>query len=386
MDPAQSPYRRAPRVTATAEEGSFPTLLDGAQWTQAAAFNQDDRFSSPSQRIGRYYRQQLNELDEAQLEAKRAERLQPVSPLRPSVERKGWAAGLACKPLLTPLEASSQNGPTSFGHSSDAAVDSSAFGLLSRQRAGAEAQDQAVFEGTHRQAHITDADALQARFDQYVHHGVDEASLAPFNKMWAINAMEQVPRELAGVPAATIDRRLNQMLHEVSDLYYMAVKASMVAYVLRNPAEAKRLEITIPPKDFELKTFHPSEDPSVAEHARPTAPDSLALGLWHENVLSGYEAIERSLLVNHEGMLQMLDLWTVYQNLLLCNVSALPPVAALELDRFKDQQHAHCERVVQMLKKKWCVTSASARPSAERTSSSTSPLVTPQSATSLSLA
>jgi len=335
MDPA-SPFRRAPRATATPEEDSFPTVLDGSQWTQAATFNQDDRFSSPSQRIGRYYRQQLSEQDEPQLEATRAERLQPASPLRPSVERKGWAAGLACKPLLTPLEAS-QGDPSGFGggRSSDAPGETSAFALLGRQRATADAQDRAAFEGTHRQAHITDADALQARFDEYVRSGVDESCLAPFNKMWAINAMEQVPRKLAGVPAEVIDERLNQMLHEVSDLYYSAVKASMLNYVLRNPAEAKRLEITIPPRAFEAGTFHPSQDASVAACARPTAPDSLALGVWHENVLTGYESIERSLLVNHSGMLQMLDLWTVYRHLMLCNVAALPPVAALELDRFK---------------------------------------------------
>lgn len=384
-------------MTAPAQEGNYPTLLDEAQWTQAATFNQDDRFSGPSQRIGRYYRQQLKELDEAQLEAKRAERLAPASPLRPPVERKGWAAGLNCKPLLTPLEAS-HGEPSSFGRSAAGLRDSSAFALLSRQHADAEAQERSIFEGTHRQAHITDADALQARFDEYVRTGVDESSLAPFNKTWAINAMEQVPRELAGVDQSRVDSRLNQMLKEVSENYYSAVKvrganegrhrlwrpprrtpaapmrpprrparelgghlpatpylgqAAMVAYVLRNPAEAKRLEMTIPPKPFGLRAFHPSQDPSVAECAAPTAPDSLALGVWHENVLNGYETVERALLVNHDGMLQMLDLWTLYQHLQLCNTSALPPVAALELERFKDQQHAHCERVVQMLKKKW---------------------------------
>mmetsp|Transcript_3023 Transcript_3023/g.9072 ORF Transcript_3023/g.9072 Transcript_3023/m.9072 type:complete len:4073 (+) Transcript_3023:47-12265(+) len=354
MDPPKSPFRRPPRVTASPDHEAYPTLLDSAQWTQAATFNQDERFSGPSNRIGRYYRQKLDELDEAQLDAKRAQRLQPASPLRPVVERKGWAAGLVCKPLLTPLEAS-QGDSGGFGSSSSGqnGSDFSAFALLSRQRASAEAEERAIFDGTQRQAHITDPDALQARFDEYVKHGVDESSLAPFNKMWAIHAMEQVPRELAGLPPEAIDSRLNQMLHEVSDLYYTAVKRSMVAYVLRNPVEAKRLEITIPPKPFEHKIFHPAQDPSVADFARPTAPDSLALGLWHESVLTGYESIERTLLINHDGMLQMLDLWTLYHHLLLCSVSAPPPVAALELDRFKDQQHAHCEKVVQMLKKKW---------------------------------
>ena len=60
-----------------------------------------------------------------------------------------------------------------------------------------------------------------------------------------------------------------------------------------------------------------------------------------------------TLLVNHEGMLQMLDLWLLYQDFSLCNVSGLPPVTALEVERFKDMQHAHCEKIVQLLKKKW---------------------------------
>ena len=44
----------------------------------------------------------------------------------------------------------------------------------------------------------------------------------------------------------------------------------MVDYVLKSQVEGKRLEITEPTAKFELKTFHPSQDPSVAEAAAPT--------------------------------------------------------------------------------------------------------------------
>ena len=70
-------------------------------------------------------------------------------------------------------------------------------------------------------------------------------------------------------------------------------------------------------------------------------------------MLNGYETIERSLVVNHEGMLTMLELWSNYEPLRLCSLAKLPQVTAMELEKFKDAQHSHCERVVQTLKKKW---------------------------------
>ena len=52
-------------------------------------------------------------------------------------------------------------------------------------------------------------------------------------------------------------------------------------------------------------------------------------------------------------MLTMLDLWTNYEHLMLCTLNGLPLVAAMELERFREMQHTHCEKVVQTLKKKW---------------------------------
>ena len=70
-------------------------------------------------------------------------------------------------------------------------------------------------------------------------------------------------------------------------------------------------------------------------------------------MLNGYESIDRGLVFNHEGMLQMLELWEHYQHFQLCSLTSLPPVVAIEMERFKDMQHSHCEKVVQTLKKKW---------------------------------
>jgi dynein heavy chain len=165
--------------------------------------------------------------------------------------------------------------------------------------------------------------------------------------------MEQVPTELNGVNSDDVGEMIDEMVAEVHDDYFDAVKHSMVDYVLKSTVEGRRLEITQPTPKFELKTFHPSQDPSVAECAAPKTRDSLALGAWHDAVLTGFESIERELVVNHEGMLTMLELWSNYEHLQLCTLTALPQVTAMELERFKDMQHTHCERVVQTLKKKW---------------------------------
>ena len=87
-------FWRPPRATATADAADYPALLDAQQWTQAATFSQDDIHRGPSARIGRYYRPRFDELSREELEVKAAERTKPVSPLRPTVERTGWAAGL----------------------------------------------------------------------------------------------------------------------------------------------------------------------------------------------------------------------------------------------------------------------------------------------------
>ena len=151
------PWQRAPRVTAQPDPSEFPDLLDQQQWTQSATFSQSDRFSGPSERIGRYYRQRLDELDAAGLEQKHLERTAPASPLRPTIERKGWAAGLPCRPLLDPMGPAATAAAEEAAQMSASAPDlsSSALGILGRQRAAADAQARRAFEGTRRHQHIT---------------------------------------------------------------------------------------------------------------------------------------------------------------------------------------------------------------------------------------
>ena len=109
MSDPPSPFKKEPRVNAE-PNGSYPKLLDDEQWTQAATFAQTDRFTGPSHRIGRFYRQQLNELSVEGLQQKQQERTAPASPLRPTIERKGWAAGLPMRSLLDPLSATAAEG------------------------------------------------------------------------------------------------------------------------------------------------------------------------------------------------------------------------------------------------------------------------------------
>lgn len=376
----ETPFRRQPRINAAPEPSEYPALLDSSQWTRSATLPQNDHFTTPSQRIGRHYRQRLDEQNVEQLAHRRSERTAPISPLRPTIDRKGYAVGLACRPLLQPI-----------GQEEEYPESTSMLGVIGRQCEADEEARQAVFQGTHREAHLSNADVLRQRLDNYVLAGVDESTLAPFNDEWADNAMEQVPSRLTGVPQEQVAGMVDEMLSEVQDDYYTAVKTSMVRYVLKvtpppplpprpparppspihpcqpppalphllvgfprqNPAEARRVEIAAPPRPFELSTFHPSQDASVAACAAPLSHDSMSLGAWHQNVLSGFEGIDRTLAVNHDGMLQMLDLWGLYSHLLLCNVAPLPPTSPMELDAFKDLQHSHCEKVVQALKKKW---------------------------------
>ncbi|KAG8459256.1 hypothetical protein KFE25_014101 [Diacronema lutheri] len=342
-DAPTSPFRRQPRVTAAPEVTEYPVLLDNTQWTQATTFTASRRFMTPSDRIGAFNRASLSTMDESQLEAARAAALAGPSPLRPDVNRRGWATGLACKPLVAPRERASPRG----------ALDGSAFEVLERQRRAAAEAEEEVFKGTLRTANIVDPELLEHRFGGYVDGGVDVSSLAEFNSRWADHALEQVPLELVNVSQERVDELVGELLEEVRAGYYNAVKTATLDYVLKDPRERRRVQITQPPRAFERAIFHPSQDPSVAACAASKSAHSLALGQWHEDVIAGYEAVERGLVVNHSGMLEMLHLWDKYSHLLLCNLTALPPVTPLEVERFKEAQHSHCEKVVHTLKKKW---------------------------------
>ena len=89
-------------MTATPQPEDFSELLDQSQWTKAATFAQDDAFAGPSDRIARYYRQSLNELDSEGLDRKEAERTAPASEKRAAARapRRERGACAVDDPLL----------------------------------------------------------------------------------------------------------------------------------------------------------------------------------------------------------------------------------------------------------------------------------------------
>ena len=79
-EPAKPTFARQPRATATPAPDDFAPLIDESQWTQAASLIPGNTNVTPSERIGRFYNQNLNELDPQGLSAKLAERTAPASP------------------------------------------------------------------------------------------------------------------------------------------------------------------------------------------------------------------------------------------------------------------------------------------------------------------
>ena len=309
-------------------------------------FSQDDKYAGPSERIGRYYRQKLEELDGGA--GAEAGRTHCTDLTAPSHHR---AQGLGGWSPLPPAAGADGGG----GRVSGLVLGAELVGArhTERQREAREAAEGVAYSGTKRPAHITDPVALQQRMSAYVRDGINPDSLAQFNNAWMTSAMEQVPAELSGVDPDQVDLLLQDMVEEVHHDYYDAVKESMVEYVLKSSVEGRRLEITQPVPKFELKTFHPEPGPERGGGGGADVARLIALGAWHDAVLTGYETVERTLVVNDDGMLTMLDLWTNYEHLMLCSLNGLPLVAAMELERFKEMQHTHCEKVVQTLKKKW---------------------------------
>ena len=81
----------------------------------------------------------------------------------------------------------------------------------------------------------------------------------------------------------------------------------MVEYVLKNPVEAKRVEITKPPKPFALKTFDAQQDESVAaELIELVAVDISLTCKYDTTTLYDIEGLsELALIANHLTSLQL---------------------------------------------------------------------------------
>ena len=96
----ETPFRRQPRINAAPEPSEYPALLDSSQWTRSATLPQNDHFTTPSQRIGRHYRQRLDEQNVEQLAQRRSERTAPISPLRPTIVRDSPCTSIQAFPVV----------------------------------------------------------------------------------------------------------------------------------------------------------------------------------------------------------------------------------------------------------------------------------------------
>ena len=134
-----------------------------------------------------------------------------------------------------------------------------------------------------------------------------------------------------GGPGATSTEMIDEMAAEIHDDYEEGRQAGDGRVRAEVVGDGVGWRSPQPTPKFELRTFHPSQDWSVAECAAPRTRDSLALGAWHESVLTGFESVERDLVVNHEGVLAMLELWSSYEHLQLCTLTGLPQMTAMDL-------------------------------------------------------
>jgi len=115
------------------------------------------------------------------------------------------------------------------------------------------------------------------RYKHYIHSDeIKHHEISKYKKEWITNALSLVPEVLL----KTYEESVRRMFQEIFENYKIAMKEAIVDYILRNPDERKRLNITLLLQHI----------PCSAERIAREGGFSIKLyPAWHEAVTSGKE-------------------------------------------------------------------------------------------------
>jgi hypothetical protein len=92
------------------------------------------------------------------------------------------------------------------------------------------------------------ADGSHARYWWYILHGVSDEIVAPIPDAWKDRVLCLLATDLSLVSQDAIDAALRSMLGEMVVDFRVAMKRSVVDYILRSPVERRRVNILHPPR------------------------------------------------------------------------------------------------------------------------------------------
>ncbi|KXZ48211.1 DHC-9 protein [Gonium pectorale] len=336
-----------------------PLLNDRSLFTRAAPYgNKDDPFyHSPSNRIGNNFSPQSMRAAAILFEEFPQDANAPRTRGKAALQdvRSSFASSRPLSPRATlpPL-----NGTGTNGHTSPASSPEATGRLTASKRPAADLD----IEGENRWRSTKAARAAVAgvpldqlvdavlRYHYYVEIGVDGRHVAPFREEWAGNALGMVPAAPPfGVSQAYYDSLIRSSLEETHAEYVIAMKRSMVDYVISSPVERHRLNLQ--PLEPLLAIPSPTQECWRAVVERQLLPS------WHADVDTARAEVAWTLQTLSANALELSRLWhsSRFSAALLVDVASPEFVMRLPLaaDTFYEQQSEVMELVKGQLWSSW---------------------------------
>ena len=160
------------------------------------------------------------------------------------------------------------------------------------------------------------------RYWYYVEKGVPNEAIAPLDHHIVENFDIYLPNHLK--ENTSLHGIKSDVLVEVENSYKLAIKQSIVDYILLDPEEQIRLSIP------------PFVDHYLPRTARAPVP-------WHESVLQSKKAIEENLYITNQVMLELLCIFKNFENCRIVDMSVMTPnVLPMTLDDFQNILKSQC--------------------------------------------
>jgi len=321
-----------------------PLLKSDKAWTKCAPYKEQKHFRTPSESIGNNFRPTAQDL---KIEAIPPSGRTSVSPKKMGAKKKSLPAL-----LQAPAPAAAVDG----GDYGDAAAVSELAQAMSgfhfNEASSRPTSPQAQLNTIAMENAVADSDMPTkrdvARFVHYYETGIPTDDLPQFDECMLQlvpstggtetrpvqeNVRSRLPEELVNDP--DYQPLLEELTGEVTASYLQSQKLSILNYVLKDPAERKRLQVENVPHPFETQTV------------RAPVP-------WHQAAGIAAAFLENELFITNPIMLQLLELWEVdcgYRR--FADTDELEDLRPMTVKRFAASIASNCDRTRDFFEQQW---------------------------------
>ncbi|KAI9206289.1 dynein heavy chain and region D6 of dynein motor-domain-containing protein [Polychytrium aggregatum] len=178
----------------------------------------------------------------------------------------------------------------------------------------------------------------EQRYWFYVQKAVPSDAIAPMEDSTIVAMSQHIPPRL--LTADHLQGTYREVLDEIRESYYLALKQSVVDYILLDPKE--QLRLSIPP----FATVY------VPRIARAPVP-------WHESVISTKSFITDNLFITNPVMVRLLDIYSQFEDCRLVDMGNFTPAQLpITIEEFQAILKNQCQAFKNKLLNEWIPTVA----------------------------